>query len=1134
MATYNQLLIEAGGGIVNRHQQSEQQSGAAVAIGIGGTGASALRKLKREVYREIKPDNPDSAVPSYKHIKFLLIDSDNSKLETYSDIADIDLRTEYFDISCRAVKKIFASREILEKRPELSWLNYKHITVKETGEDGENEENGAGGIRQVGRFQLFEKAASLCSRLKAVLNDALTGVQDGNISIHIFSGLSGGTGGGCFIDICYILRYVLEQLGRDNAQICGYFFMPDVNLSIPSAAANPRISRSIEVNGYAALKELDYLMDLGVNGDGFDQNYGLFSVHSELPPVDSCYLISSTQADGTPVENGYEYAVSVAADYVLSFLAKAELPEGCEAGNTDGGQTLLGHIANLEQARAGVKKTHGAFADYNIIGVSDATIPLSDITTYLGVKLFDSFAYMRNQSPTMVELNDFAIKSQITFEDILNQLTKGIHWKIVFPDYDKRILKSGNSVAVEQAERWFSGVLEILEKNSKMLKEDLQEYHVPRNSASLIGRTFRQLHDLYAADYEKGPFFAMRLLGGKDNRNFLHIIDGYVAKANAQLDAEIRTGNAVELAMEKAQTNLSKANFMNLSGRCSEYLRCLNRQYIHLGRIKQYQIMIELLRSFRRQVVQLNNDFFKVLTMVLDTLQDTFRENRAVLTSGASVENRYTWSILSIPDIKDSLDDEVEKMDLSQVTREFMEVMFAEYKSWMSQDSNKIRKMVSDFVVDKFDALTRKTFLDYLKIKFETADSAKLQEKIGTEIIKNKLAERSEPLFWCNSMFAMDEAARSCVLSVPFHIPEIVRAAEEFCQGDGQFTIRKTRLTDRMSMMRFCSGVPLYAYQGLQQLELAYENDNKPGRHLYETPKKDWNKFLPSPIPASLRISGYRNVRVEKINERLKREFEKAREKGIIYQDNEQWVICERKAEVLKEIADQVMESQIRNSEDIREVRILQQKLLQIQTEMEKPENRSMTIINTKGADNLYVENVLLDNYFRYPVLNQRVAKELKKLDLLEHALARTYELLNDIGAEEKYREHFFNALFTGCIRMLPSKFVYSYEEYGIETSVDLQNAKMTYSRCGIYQAFLTYRSLDNELRKRIDEETAEKLDGMNQEIYQCAVKLYEKYNKALLKLILSSVETEPKYKEIEFFYKEFMKALQTHLQLYK
>lgn len=51
MPKYDSLLLNCGGGIINRSQQSKQYRGAAaLAIGIGGTGVAALAELMKQVY----------------------------------------------------------------------------------------------------------------------------------------------------------------------------------------------------------------------------------------------------------------------------------------------------------------------------------------------------------------------------------------------------------------------------------------------------------------------------------------------------------------------------------------------------------------------------------------------------------------------------------------------------------------------------------------------------------------------------------------------------------------------------------------------------------------------------------------------------------------------------------------------------------------------------------------------------------------------------------------------------------------------------------------------------------------------------------------------------------------------------
>lgn len=118
MATYNRLLVGAGGGIINKSQQSEREPDATICIGLGGTGGDALKKLKREVYKRLKPDDTDSPVPTYKNIKFLLIDSDTSKLGIQNDIGEIQRQTEFFDISNGDIEAAFTAKDILNRRKE--------------------------------------------------------------------------------------------------------------------------------------------------------------------------------------------------------------------------------------------------------------------------------------------------------------------------------------------------------------------------------------------------------------------------------------------------------------------------------------------------------------------------------------------------------------------------------------------------------------------------------------------------------------------------------------------------------------------------------------------------------------------------------------------------------------------------------------------------------------------------------------------------------------------------------------------------------------------------------------------------------------------------------------------------------
>ena len=48
-----------------------------------------------------------------------------------------------------------------------------------------------------------------------------------------------------FLDVCYLVQHVLVQMGIVNKQICGFAFLPDVNLS---AVTDPGTRTYIQAN----------------------------------------------------------------------------------------------------------------------------------------------------------------------------------------------------------------------------------------------------------------------------------------------------------------------------------------------------------------------------------------------------------------------------------------------------------------------------------------------------------------------------------------------------------------------------------------------------------------------------------------------------------------------------------------------------------------------------------------------------------------------------------------------------------------------------------------------------------------------------------------------------------------------
>ena len=1106
MATYGQLLIDAGGGIIDRGKQSDRQDGASVIIGLGGTGSDAVIKLKQEVYKQLKPDDTDAVIPRYEAIRYLLIDADDSQVGQSANLSDIDKSTEFFPLSNSSIKSTFEAKEILKARPELYWLDYENISIDEASK-------GAGGIRQVGRFLLVDKGEALFAKLKSVIEGALTAARTGELNIHICAGLSGGTGSGIFLDICYLVRRILKQIGKQEARVSGYFFLPDVNLSVPVIQENPLISAYIKVNGYASLQELDYCMNFGKNKDSFRMNYGFTEVDFAMAPVDLCYLISTTDASGNRVQNGYQYAMGVVTDYIISFLAKET-----------SGFTLESHITNLNSIKEGIRVQHGACVDYNILGASVAEMPLSEIATYFGCQLFASYRGMYQRVPAEQERDDFLAKMLLRYEDLTKELTHGCAASVVFGKaYDARMYEQGGDHAfVKRAEQFLSDNIGILERNAKTMMEDLGEFTIPKVSTSLISRTYRGLFDSFVTDLAYGPFYAGRMLAGGDNQNLIHAVDGYLKKNEELLEHELRQSRQREDACADAKLKMENTNFLNKKTRMENYLQALTSLYIHQYHVELYKNMDLVLQEYKRQLRRLYQNLFRILMQVMDTLRETFEVNQTVLSVKGVQNNLYTWKILSIPDIREGLEQEMKEHDLGQTLYHLMQTMFERCTVWINQDENEIRKLISDFILQEFDKATKRTMTDYLKEKFRVENPALLAEAVEKEIIREKLDRDSTPLFWKNPMYKNSMGMHS-YLTVPFDAAQIKAAAGHFAGRQMEFTVRESHITDKMSMMRFYSGIPMFAYQGMMELQRAYEEDKKAGRHLFERGEINWNT-LPSPVPESFKI----DLPIERIarrNEVLIREFEQAEEAGVVVKDEfSNWNILKTKDLDLSGWMAQLGVVQTDGADQLKKIReILPQLKERAQAALQEAVPVRIEYLHTVSGSE---RQVMLDFYLLSPVLNELVHQELCKRRELEQRLLELEQRLQDTVREKRVKNDFFNAVFTGVLTY-GRKTVFAYEEYGIEQCLELQNSSMKYGQSGAYQAFLTYQGLDDATKEKIDSRTRARLDEEDcAQVRKTVEALEAEMPKKIQGYLGIYDELDPMHEEIEAFYKDFMKTL--------
>jgi|GEM_PF-1084769 len=259
-----------------------------IVVGLGGTGLNAMLHMKKEFL-----DHHDEVPPLVRLLGF----------DTTTTIAEKPLYTT----DGRQVTLSGSEFTYIPVRNPMSLLD-EFPEVRREFPVGRVEMraliDGAHAVRACGRLAVLANAVQIRNLIEdayADVNDAtaLDRIRekgefeespDPKTTLYVVCSLAGGTGGGAFLDIAYLARDVLDV----NDRIIAIFLMPEIFTGLPGTS-------TIRGNAYAALKELDFLMDRAgpeASPDIVDYGNNIRLDWAKWYPFNQVYLVDNKNENG--------------------------------------------------------------------------------------------------------------------------------------------------------------------------------------------------------------------------------------------------------------------------------------------------------------------------------------------------------------------------------------------------------------------------------------------------------------------------------------------------------------------------------------------------------------------------------------------------------------------------------------------------------------------------------------------------------------------------------------------------------------------------------------------------------------------------------------------------------------------
>ncbi len=883
-----------------------------IVISLGGIGGETLNILKQKFLKNIG---------SKPNIKFLAIDSDETDLtklkKSQNDNGYLE-DAETIPLYDPTIAEILLDNG--RHRPP-----YINEWMRKDFPQCRIDNRGAQGTRQIGRVMLTCGSAyhNIKGKLSSMIASAeaasteLQGNRPANFEIILIAGVSGGTGSGTIIDVGYLVHRAMSEAHLNNYNFSAYVYTPDVQFSEVGIGDTPAVMRNLKRNGYAAMKEIDYFMNLenhnGVysinigGGDRWECSRSIFT---------ACTIVSGILAQGM---NTKMNTMQNLTENLLDLLSDIEIRSN--EGNVQMSKSFSSNrreSINAWYNSSGIDPMQfpkAANYVYQMLGYSSVSIPKDEIMAYCINQMFQAvyreFRQIDAVDGDMVRtiLSRASICDADTLADYaLGFVTEPVDMNITLMPNEypsKSSVKAGadmvNAMCMQQAQyeanklsapTFKAQVKKEIYNILKIQIDDIFDKNGPYYVVELLTHT---IDKAMAPEDRRQPFAGIL-------EQLKHLANELIDRENEQLALAHDMSTQVQLqALKEAATGfLARADkmkaYVDFNGQIAVW-EVINTTLYHT--------LSEVVLGIAEDLISVNNEIWEVYTDVLTEISDILKKDAQAVTSAEKHEQTYFYDVLNLYELNNKssrlkryLEDFVSPQAVDNLSESFIKSMRDRREVWtnLSKADNfdvvvEVRSIFNELMRNVLgtDVIEKFVVAAYCPQQLTPQEVDRIWETDGPQKQQALTSAAQEIFNILNTTgglmarfdvgYSANQMLNKKMVVTLDDTPQLSRELSNlYNNAPGTYVDAKSKRLNKYILSTIIWDVPLYLFDGFQDYDEVYrETLASIGLHMDEV-KQDFRRF---PQPYILDIAAkkgqdYEDFEDYKILMEVKAKAEKA------------------------------------------------------------------------------------------------------------------------------------------------------------------------------------------------------------------------------------------------------------------